>query len=84
MVQRTMAPSRMATMVSSMETSTYWPTPVFSRCHRAVMMAKAACTAAFTSPREVPTRVGGFPGWPVMDMRPLMAWEITSKAIRSE
>ena len=45
------------------------------------MTAKAACTAAFTSPSEVPTLVGGFPGYPVMDMSPPRAWEMTSKAI---
>ncbi len=61
-VHRAMAPSRMETMASCMDTSTYWPSPVFSRCHRAAMMAKAACTAALMSPREVPTLVGGVPG----------------------
>ena len=55
---------------------------VFARSNSALQMPIAVNSPAVTSPIDVPTRVGGPPGWPVMLMTPPIACTTMSYAGR--
>ena len=73
-VKRMMAFSNMATWLSSMPTSTSWPSPVRSRAWRAARIPITVKKAAVMSPIETPTRTGSPPGVPVMLITPPIPW----------
>ena len=79
---RAIAFSRIATWQSSMDTSILVASPVFARSNSALQMPMAVNSPAVTSPIDVPTRVGGPPGWPVMLMTPPIACTTMSYAGR--
>jgi len=60
-------------IVSYIETSMYWPRPVWARWKRAKVIAYAAFIPEAMSPRATPSQVGGPPACPQVAIRPPMA-----------
>ncbi len=68
---------------SSMEISTFCPSPVFWRRYRAPKMPIVAKRGAMKSEMGDPTFAGPVRGSPVIPMSPPMAWMMGSMAGRS-